>query len=129
MQLTPGSKKATALSGLLSNHERQSVTTAERYQLGFETRISCLQDRRFDQLSHGAPWCGTCAWCAILSNAAEGWVFSKALAPQVPLRKEHKRTPFQKPLLRKCRCARTHKRTPKHCWDSNPDLLFTRQAL
>ncbi len=89
-------KKATTLSG---SPVRQRADRA--LPLGFEPRISSLQYRRFDQLRHGASLVWHVCMVCYPSKAAEGW--------------------FSKPLLRKCRCTRTHEWTTKGtAGNSNP---------
>ncbi len=46
--------------------------------LGFEPKISCLQDRRFDQLSHGASLVWNVCMVCYPSKAAEGWMVFKS---------------------------------------------------
>ncbi|KAK2881334.1 hypothetical protein Q8A67_018602 [Cirrhinus molitorella] len=80
--------------------------------LGFEPRISCLQDRRFDQLSHGAPSLQRVSPGQLSSAAAEGWFASQPAhcTPVCVLFSERKATlPKEVPEL-----------PQRHRWDSNP---------
>ncbi len=78
MQLTPGSKKPQHCQGLLSNHEPTVRYHWQRGNAGFEPRISFLQDRCFDQLSHGASLVWHVCMVCYPSKAAEGWVVFKS---------------------------------------------------
>ncbi len=50
-------RKRTALHIYLVMIHNLLNYTVEKALLGFEPRISCLLDRRFNQLSHSALWC------------------------------------------------------------------------
>ncbi|KAK2881287.1 hypothetical protein Q8A67_018555 [Cirrhinus molitorella] len=61
----------------MSKGEAKRKAAACEAPLGFEPRISCLQDRRFDQLSHGAPSLRRVSPGQLSSAAAEGWFASQ----------------------------------------------------
>ncbi|KAK2881306.1 hypothetical protein Q8A67_018579 [Cirrhinus molitorella] len=101
--------------GPMSKGEAKRKAAACEAPLGFEPRISCLQDRRFDQLSHGAPSLRRVSPGQLSSAAAEGWFASQpahctAQGPVCVLFSERKATlPKEVPEL-----------PQRHCWDSNP---------
>ncbi|KAK2881325.1 hypothetical protein Q8A67_018593 [Cirrhinus molitorella] len=98
--------------GPMSKGEAKRKAAACEAPLGFEPRISCLQDRRFDQLSHGAPSLRRVSPGQLSSAAAEGLFASQPAhcTPVCVLFSERKATlPKEVPEL-----------PQRHRWDSNP---------
>ena len=87
--------------------------------LGFEPRISCLRDRRFDQLSHGAWLPLRISFGHCPPTTAEGWYENGNIC------KENLGfTVFgqfwENHMLAKVHRLEPHEFRQRHRWDSNP---------
>ena len=52
-----GNLREIRIKSIKEHYNEITKTCGSQAPLGFEPRISCLLDRRFNQLSHGAAFC------------------------------------------------------------------------
>ncbi|KAK2881335.1 hypothetical protein Q8A67_018603 [Cirrhinus molitorella] len=102
--------------GPMSKGEAKRKAAACEAPLGFEPRISCLQDRRFDQLSHGARLFRFVRLGRYPSKAGEGVAWQGKPPAVLTLL----RVPTRRPFLKKRLLGRIEARDQRHRWDSNP---------